>query len=220
MSFSTEWDTIYRKGEQVVVWPFNDLIRFIYRYTQVPNREHVKVLELGCGAGANIPLFLSLSADYYGIDGSNYIVDKVKAKYESYANHIISADFSIGIPFDEHFEIIFDRAAVTHNSTEDIKKILSSVYERLVEGGIYIGIDWFSVKHSDYSIGDYVDNNTRIVHDGDGQFNNYGRVHFSDESHIHELFKRFKMKTMEEKVVTTMRPCYHTFASWNFVACK
>ena len=220
MSFSTEWDTIYRKGEQVVIWPFTDLIRYIYRYTQVPCHRHVKVLELGCGAGANIPLFLSLSADYYGIDGSNYIVDKLKDKFESYATHIITADFSKGIPFDEHFDIIFDRAAVTHNSTEDIEKILSSVWEKLVGGGVYIGIDWFSVKHSDYSIGEYVDNNTRIVHDGNGQFNNFGRVHFSDEPHIHELFKRFQIKGMEEKVVTTILPYNHTFASWNFVACK
>ena len=39
------------------IWPWSDLVSYVMRYTKI--NENYKVLEIGCGSGANIP-FLCL----------------------------------------------------------------------------------------------------------------------------------------------------------------
>ena len=41
----------------------------------------MRVLELGCGPGANIPFFLSQGADYYAAEGSETIVVELQKKF-------------------------------------------------------------------------------------------------------------------------------------------
>ena len=74
MSFSKEWDQIYKKNTQMSIWPFSDLISYVKRYLPFVGSSN-SVLELGCGAGANIPFFKSLGIDYFAIDGSITIVE-------------------------------------------------------------------------------------------------------------------------------------------------
>ena len=65
------WDKIYSDGEQLTIWPWSELVGFVNKY--VEKKKKLKVLELGCGNGPNIPFFLSLGADYFGIELSNQI---------------------------------------------------------------------------------------------------------------------------------------------------
>ena len=46
-----------------------------------PNKPKFCVLELGCGAGANIPFFSSLNVEYYAIEGSPTIVESLRKKW-------------------------------------------------------------------------------------------------------------------------------------------
>ena len=89
-------------------------------------------------------------------------------------------------------------------------------------GGQFIGIDWYSKNHDDFALGDFVvdDKYTKFMGDVDGQFAGLGNVHFSDEDHLKDLFANFDIKVMEEKLVNTILPVKHRFASWNFVAVK
>lgn len=41
----------------------------------------LRVLELGCGAGANIPFFAAINAEYYGIEGSSTQVKRLQEQY-------------------------------------------------------------------------------------------------------------------------------------------
>lgn len=56
MTFSKEWDNLYRNNQQMSIWPWSDLISYIKRYTEGVSGK--SILELGCGAGANIPFFV------------------------------------------------------------------------------------------------------------------------------------------------------------------
>ena len=73
MTFSLEWDERYSSNTQMSIWPWSDLVSYVIRYAK-PARKQIRVLELGCGAGANIPFFLAQGFKYYGIEGSNTII--------------------------------------------------------------------------------------------------------------------------------------------------
>ena len=222
MGFSNEWEEQYSSNQHMSIWPWSDLVSYIYRYTEVAKRPDMKVLEIGCGAGANIPLFQKIGADYYAIDGSHTIIRMLREKYPIYAKNLVVGDFTKEIPFDETFDVIVDRAALTHNTTVDIKNTVRLIEEHLSAGAQFIGIDWFSKNHDDFDIGDIVpdDEYTKLMKDVDGQFAGLGNVHFSDEAHLRDLFANFDIKVLEEKVVNTLLPVKHQFASWNFVAVK
>ncbi len=220
MSFSKEWDDRYKENTQMSIWPWSDLVSYVMRYAR-PEGHDFKILELGCGPGANIPFFKHLGVEYYAIEGSKTIVNSVRKKFPEYKDFISIGDFTEEIPFDKNFDLIIDRASITHNTTSAIKRTLKIIYNKLNPGGKFIGIDWFSTMHSDYQKGVIdEDINTRNLIE-DGQFLNLGRVHFSDEAHLLELFKEFEIILLEHKTLDRKIPVdKHIFASWNFVVLK
>lgn len=224
MAISNEWDELYKKKSHMSIWPWSDLVSNVYRYAHPKNGYHT-VLELGCGAGANIPLFTSLNFDYYGIDGSQTIVSKILNEHPIFNKKIIQGDFLMDMfpHLNGKFDLVIDRASITHNDTLSIKEILFRVNNYLRPGGRFIGIDWFSTRHSDSEKGTFVDNNTRNNLPADSHFFNVGKVHFSDREHILELFTNSGMTIikLDHKEKTTDIPDsnFH-FASWDIVAQK
>jgi SAM-dependent methyltransferase len=182
-----------------------------------PKNKSFKVLELGCGAGANIPFFTSLEADYYAVEGSRSIVGKLHNKFPQLKNNIFVGDFSDFIP-DIRFDLIVDRASLTCNHEESIIRCLKKCYESLNIGGKYIGVDWFSTHHSDYLKGTQAEDIwTKKDMVGSG-FEGTGRVHFSDQNHLMELFKEFEVKTLSHSVLSEKIPDLKANVStWNFV---
>ena len=67
MSFSNEWNKLYLNNTNMSIWPWSELISLYYNNFSIKNKKKIKILELGCGAGANIPFFTKLNADYYGL---------------------------------------------------------------------------------------------------------------------------------------------------------
>ncbi len=219
MCFSTEWENIYKEQRHLSIWPWSDLVSYVMRYAN-PTEKKLNVLELGCGAGANIPFFLNINCNYYAIEGSQHIVNKILQKYPQLTDKIIIGDFTQNFNSTIKFDLIVDRAALTHNNTTAIKKTIQNLYNKLNPNGKYIGIDWFSKNHSDALKGDYIDDFTR-TNIKEGHLKDLGMVHFSDEKHIKEIFADYEIIIMEEKIVTrTIPQDNYKFASWNFVAQK
>ena len=77
MPFSKNWNNLYKKNKHISVWPWSDLVSLIMKFKNT-NKKSIKVLELGCGAGANIPFFYNYRCDYYAIEGSDVMVKKLK----------------------------------------------------------------------------------------------------------------------------------------------
>lgn len=221
MSFSNEWNEIYLNNEQMSTWPWSDLVSLVHRYGDNLISTKGNVLELGCGAGANIPFFRALGINYYCVDGSPSIINYLKFKYPELSNQIVCADFTKSQPFNKKYDLIFDRAALTHNNTASIKCALDSANKSLNSGGIYIGVDYFSTKHSDFDNGSEIDDPFTRSGYADGQFVGCGKVHFFDESHIREIFSDFEIIYLSEKVVRELgQKEKDRFASWNIVAKK
>lgn len=219
MNLSPEWESLYAAGRPGSIWPWSDLVSYVMRYAR-PESSDFKVLELGCGGGANIPFFKHLDVGYYGIEGSATMVNTLKQRHPECKDNIVHGDFTTTVPFKEQFDLIVDRASLAHNSTSAIKNCISLISEHLIPGGIFIGIDWFSMAHTDFQYGEFVDENTKHAF-STGQFHQIGKVHFSDRTHILELFKDFTFIKLEHKIIVEEFPeSAHQFASWNFAVKK
>jgi len=219
MGFSSDWEHVYQNNQQLSIWPWTDLVSYVKRYISI--HANFNVLELGCGAGANIPFFESLGVNYHGIEGSETIVNRLKLEFPNYSEMIIAGDFTKDLFFEKKFDLIIDRASLTHNDTSAIKKCIELVYDSLSTGGYFIGIDWFSLNHSEACLGDVVDDNTKR-NMPDGYFKGIGNVHFSDKQHLDELFKEFQFIKLEHKNIIDYSVDNQevTRASWNFVVKK
>ena len=219
MTFSLKWDERYRSNTQMSIWPWSDLVSYVIRYTN-STRKKMRVLELGCGAGANIPFFLEQGFKYYGIEGSNTMINKLKKKFPKIKNNFAVGDFTKELVFDRKFDLIIDRGSLTHNSTKSIKNCINLAYDKMSNNSIYIGIDWFSTKHDEFKKNvKKIDRYTRTDFKK-GQFAHVGPVHFSNKSHILKLFGKFEIIILEQKTVVTEIPIKKNFATWNFIAKK
>lgn len=222
MGFSREWDDVYKNGKQLSVWPWTDLVSLVNRYVILKPGD--KILELGCGAGANIPFLSSVEGTYYyAVDGSSHIVSELNKKYSDRDNIVIEcADFTEQIPFNEEFNLIVDRSAITHNTEDDIRNVLDLVNKKMTRGGVFIGMDWHSTCYSFFQEGtdefDEIDKRTRIYKTGD--FAGSGVTHFSDESHLRDLLKNFRIRILYEKQYKYYEPYAEMRGGWDFVAFK
>ena len=136
-------------------------------------------------------------------------------------DRIVTGDFTVGIPFDVEFDLVVDRSSLTHNTTADIVRCLAIIHNKLKPGGAFIGIDWFSTSHPDYPRGiEVADKFTRSGYQ-EGRFSDVGRVHFSDEPHLLDLFQRFEFLALEHKIIQRHIPSDNwSFASWNLAVRK
>lgn len=222
MGFSNEWDNIYKSNMHLSIWPWSDLVSLVKRYVKI--NAGCKILELGCGAGANIPFLSGFEqVEYYAVEGSSHIVNKLKDKFADNRIHIECSDFTKGIPFDEKFDLVVDRSAITQNSTKDIKKVVSDIHSQyLNEQGYFIGVDWHSVCSSffqdDSQEYETVDEWTRIYNTG--HLAGCGMSHFSDASHMKELFKDFRIDVLYEKRYVYDVPKMQIRGAWDSVAVK
>ena len=195
-------------------WPWTDLVSAVKRHCG--SIEGWKVLELGCGASVpNRQFFTEEGAYYWGVDTALEHENAHAIPELGWIWRVETMDFTKETP-EGPFDLICDRAAVTHNTTEDIKNTLRMAYDALKPGGWYIGIDWFGDEHGSAKCGDEVDPHTR-TNIKEGQFAGVGIVHFTDGAEIEELFHTMEMVQLRHKKWATLFPP-ETFASWDIVA--
>ena len=218
--FTENWNNAYEKNTNLTIWPMSDLITYVKKFIKI--NKKLKILELGCGMGANIPFLLSLGVQYYAIDGSEIAIKRLQEKFPELKNRLLVEDFTDNIPFSGYFDVIIDRSSLTHNDTNSISNCIEIIEKKLVDNGMFIGIDWFSQKHSAYQHGGekFQDDYTKFNFKS-GQFNGTGIVHFSDKNHLENLFEKFNFKILEHKIINKEIPeDEQVFAAWNFVVTK
>jgi len=220
VAFSTEWEDQYQQGKQLAVWPWSHVVSMVMRYSQIKQKP-CKILEVGCGAGANLPFFMSHSEQVFAVDGSATIIDKLRASYPSIAHNLQVADFCEALPFIQKFDVIVDRAASTHNDLASIKRFLALAKSSLTNDGVLVIADWFSTDYSDQQFGEALANDPYTKHNfSQGTFKGLGKVHFFDLAHIQSLTEGFEILHLEHVVHTLHSEQERTTASWNVVLGK
>jgi SAM-dependent methyltransferase len=219
MSFSKEWESVYAQKGHLNRWPWSDVVSLVMRQIR-PSGPSFRVLELGAGPGTNAGLFLALGVEYWAIEGSASAVEVCAERFPELQQRVRVADFSKAWPVEGQFDLIFDRAALTHNSEAALRAIVGQISERLKPGGRFLGVDWFSTKHSDFAIGEAGEDNWTKKGFTAGTFAGVGAVHFSDRAHLESLFQAFRFEYLQHTERQTQIPAGGADCSWNLIVRK
>lgn len=184
-------------------YPPEELIRFMARnFFGVEDRSTVKVLELGCGAGACTWFLAREGFDTYAVDGSEHAVRLAKKYLESegLSAHIEQADF-LGLDFEaESFDAVVEVASIQQTTMENLRRIVKRAWELLKPGGVMFAMMVAKGTWGD-GLGTLVEPNT-FKDIPEGPYEGLGVTHFFEEKDVVEAFSPFAELELEKSTRT------------------
>ncbi|HEY6330587.1 MAG TPA: class I SAM-dependent methyltransferase [Blastocatellia bacterium] len=221
LSWDSTWESTFRKREWGK-YPPEELIRFAARNLRdKPDRKKIKVLELGCGPGANLWFFAREGFDVYGIDGSETAIsqasqylDEGRLKANLRVGDVVNlAGFYPGVVFDA----VADVACLQHNRIEAIRDTVSQANCLLKPGGKLFSMmvaagSYGEALGTQVAPGTYVD----IV---DGPLKDAGLSHLSTLEEILDIFGCFAEVSIEYTIRSLDRG-QHEYKHWVIDASK
>ena len=130
-SWDPTWEEIFRQHDWSR-YPPEELIRFIAKhYSSVSERSQIKILEIGCGTGANLWYLAREGFDAYGIDGSKTAIAKCEFRLHEDG---LKANLKVGdvISLREfyspgYFDAVIDVVCLVCNEFKAAQTILDQV---------------------------------------------------------------------------------------------
>lgn len=140
------WDPVWEKVYRSRPWgqyPGEDVIRFVKRrFAHAADPARVRLLEVGCGSGANLWFMAREGFSAHGIDGSETAVrlaqerlDRECPGWRDAGGEVRTGDFSRLDHPDAHFDAVLDVVAVCYSSFEDAAAIYRELARVTKPGG-------------------------------------------------------------------------------------
>jgi ubiquinone/menaquinone biosynthesis C-methylase UbiE len=152
------WERIFSSREWGK-YPPEHVVRFVARtFYKVPNRIDVRLLEIGCGPGANVWFMAREGFDVAGIDGSASAIAKAKERLskESLAPDLRVGDFT-SLPWpDDTFDGLLENVSLCCNGQESIRAALNEV-RRVLKPGAPFQASFFTTATWGYGLGTQVE---------------------------------------------------------------
>jgi SAM-dependent methyltransferase len=134
-------------------YPNESLIQFLasrYFHRSAADRKAIRVLEVGCGSGANLWMIAKEGFDAYGIDSSREGIALAQNHLKEKWN--VAADLRVGsmieLPYpDAYFDAVVDVVSLQHLCLTDSVKALTEIGRVLKPVGAF-----FSYRLSDHSV--------------------------------------------------------------------
>ena len=138
MSWDPIWEKVFLENEWGK-YPSESVIRFVARNFYKRDRSTVRILEVGCGPGANIWYLSREGFQAYGIDGSMTAIQKAGKRLEMEG---LSAQLCVGdilqLPYeDSFFDAVIDVECLCCNNRENTKKILKEIHRVMKPNGLF-----------------------------------------------------------------------------------
>jgi len=200
---SDTWDKVFEKN----IWgryPSEELIRFIAgNFYASADRKGMRILEVGCGTGANLWYMAREGFDVTGIDSSKVGIGIAakRLKEESLEADLKVADM-IKLPFEDNaFDCVVDIEAIYANSYEDSKRIMAEIYRVLKPKGKFFSKTLM-----------------RGTTDKSAYNEDYGTVRDTSEHEIYDLYGAFDIEAIDY-TVRTVKNKRHEIKEW-IIACS
>lgn len=136
-------------------YPDSNIITFFHRYIKdrIPENKVCRVLDFGCGRGANLEFLVDMGFEVYGIDISTEAIEICRKNERFKGSNFIQADIindkTLAESFDVKFDIIIATASLTYLKRDDIKEVIRQFKEVLTDEGLIMAT--FFEKQSAYS---------------------------------------------------------------------
>jgi len=204
--FNSIWEKVYT-SQSWPKYPGEDLVRFITKYFyNKPHRKECHLLEVGCGAGANIWYFAKEGFSFAGIDGSTSAIAQATTRLDlEVPDWKVSGSLYIGeieiLPFqDQQFDAVIDHECVYCNSTKSSIRIYKEMARVLKVGGKF-----FSKTYEQGSWGDHT--GTRLEENyyipAEGPLAGKGPARFTDIDSVPDLIAPSILIESIERVIRT-----------------
>jgi SAM-dependent methyltransferase len=191
------WEGIFR-SRNWGKYPPEHLIRFIARtFSMVNDRSKIRLLEIGCGPGANVWFMAREGFSVCGVDGSPTAIQRAT---ERLANEGLVADLRAGdfahLPWpDATFDAVVENVSLYCNPMEAIQRALEEVHRVLQPGAPFLS-SFFSDRTWGYGLGDMVERDG-FINLREGPLAHAGFCLFLNRERIPEVFHRFENIAVE-----------------------
>lgn len=182
------WEKKYAQG-YMQRYPWDSVVSFIYRYApKNVEPSAVKVLEVGFGSGANLWFAAREGFSVAGVEASRSAVLYAKKRFltEGLEGDLRQGDF-VSLPFDSNsFDLVIDRAALTHVGKPNHEQSIKEIHRVLKVGGFF-HYNTYADTHSSNSSGEpSLDNvKTNIT---SGSLQGVGQVLFVSKNDVDNFF--------------------------------
>lgn len=141
-SFDPVWEDRYRNNPHYRNrYPWSQVVSFVFRsFPTSAARSRSRLLEVGCGNGANLWFAAREGLTVAGVDGSQTAIDDARQWFDrdKLTGDLRVADFA-ALPFDDQsFDIVIDRAALSHVCLPVMRRALDEIWRVLRPGGRFL----------------------------------------------------------------------------------
>ena len=191
------WDEIFKRRKWGK-YPPEHIVRFIMlSFSQAADRGAVRLLEIGCGPGANVWFMSREGFQVSGIDGS---LTAIQSARERLAREGLAADLRVGdfalLPWpDNCFDGVVENVSLYANPSASIRLALEEVYRVLKPGAPFFS-SFFTERTWGYGQGDMVETDG-YVNLREGPLAGTGFCLFLTQARIPEFFGCFSSINVE-----------------------
>ena len=200
----SSWDNFHRNERFKPVYPLDHIVRQIFSHfpRERISREHLRILDLGCGAGRHVIFLAREGFEVYGTDISIEAIHAArKWLHEENLKAVLYQAEMAEQPFpDNYFDGIICAGVLYYHDISGIERTISEIHRILKKQGKMVLLTRTTDDYR-YGKGKKIEENTYLLDINDT--NEKGMImHFFPEGEIREYFKKFDIITMEKTETT------------------
>ncbi|MDO8527425.1 MAG: class I SAM-dependent methyltransferase [Deltaproteobacteria bacterium] len=195
--FDPTWEEVYQNTGFGGGYPDLELVRFVARNLYSKDRASTRILEVGCGVGANLWYLAREGFDVTGLDGSATAIKKCSERFktQNLKGHLVVGD-ACALDFPDHyFDAVADIECIYANTLSDIRKILGEIHRVLKPGGHFFSMMFATETHG-YGLGKELEPNT-YAEIPNRIFGGRGIAHFFTEPEVKTILEETGFKKSE-----------------------
>jgi SAM-dependent methyltransferase len=197
-------------------------VRFVARnFASVPDRARVRILEVGCGPGANLWFMAREGYEVHGVDGSRTAIMQARERLneDGLRSALVVGDvvnLRDHSPAN-HFDAVIDVTCLQHNDMRSVRLIIESAWQILKPGGRMFSMMVDSESYG-YGSGRQIEPGT-YVEVSAGPCAGAGTCHFFSLEEVRGLFSIFTDVRIESSR-RSLDNMSHSYGHWVVEAVK
>ena len=193
------WEDIFQNNEWGK-YPSLAVVRFVAKnFYKVPNRKDIRILELGCGTGANLWYCAREGFSVIGLDGSKTAIHRMIDRFEKENLSEFLMDTKVGDYFDtlndikdNSIDAVIDVESLYCNRFIRTREIIIKIFDKLKVGGKFLSQTFadgtWGFENCKENI-DMLSNDYHVVFPKEGPIANEGLGRYTTFEDINLLYK-------------------------------